>query len=160
MEENVKTFSRLLVCAFSANFGDSCSMVKTRERIPMHLHILFAATYDPGDQLSIRIMHLGYCGLNFKLHIFAYLSNVAQNCIFEGCCIELHIWRILHKIAYFEANTDVLKVTFQRKNEKKEEIKQGDTRFKFEDNKNRSQRQECSVRLPSRRLDYKGDKHS
>ena len=64
----------------------------TRDRIPMQLHILFASKYyDPGDQLfllllflSIRKIHLGYCGLNFILHIFA-------------CYIKLHISRQIQR---------------------------------------------------------------
>ena len=49
----------------------------SRDRIPRQLHILFAATYDPGEQLSIQIMHLEYYRLNFIMYIFAYLKNIA-----------------------------------------------------------------------------------
>ena len=53
------------------------SLIISRDRIPMELHNLFAATYDPGDQLSIRIMHSGYYRLHFIMHIFAYFTNIA-----------------------------------------------------------------------------------
>ena len=50
------------VCgAYLRTNGDVALII--RDRIPSQLHILFAATHDPGDQLSIRIMHLGYGGL-------------------------------------------------------------------------------------------------
>ena len=102
----------------------------SKDRIPMLLHLLFAATYDPGDQLSIRITNLGYYRLDFTMHIFAYLNNkyciqfhilkilhkIAYSKDSYTYCIKLHTQRILRNIAYFESNSDVLKINFRSKN--------------------------------------------
>ena len=69
----------------------------------------------------------------------------------------MHIWRILHKIAYFAPNTEVLKVIFRRKNEKKRLNKTGeDTNLNSKKIEIGLNDTKCSVGLRSRKLDYKG----